>query len=385
MASARHTSGQPAWPDVSINGVSRVIAPLPRAALFLLAATLIACSDATAPPAEGPIDVADAWLRTNPADAGMDAALLDAATRDAADIPRFRSLLVARYGRLVLEQYFGGATVNTLHDVRSVTKSVVSLLTGIAQVEGFLPNLDASIGEFLDGDYALDDEDRAVTLRDLLTMTSGYSWNENSGNDYDLWVAAFDHVQFVLDRPHAASPGQQFTYNSGAVHMLSVALEHATGMSLPAFAQRYLFDPAGITTVHWEQFADGHVNGAAGIQLRARDLLRLGQLVLQNGVSGSRQIVPAAWIGMSTTPAFSSRSPVGDQAGVSYGYLWWTVDAPRAFFAWGYGGQYLYVVPARDLVVLVTAEWQGLTPEELDAMYVATFNVIVDDVVPAAR
>jgi CubicO group peptidase (beta-lactamase class C family) len=361
-----------------MNGVSRLIAVL-RATPLLLAATLTACSDATAP------DVADAWLPADPPDVGMDAALLDSAAHHAADIPRFRSLLVARHGRLVVEQYFGGATVNTFHDVRSITKSVVSLLTGIAHTEGFLPNLDASIGAFLGEAYVLDEGDRAVTLRNLLTMTSGYSWNENSGNDYDLWVAASDHVQFVLDRPQVAPPGRRFTYNSGAVHLLSVVLERATGMSLPAFARQSLFDPAGIDSVRWEQFADGHVNGAAGIQLRARDLLRLGQLVLQNGVSGSRRIVPAPWIDTSTTPAFLWRDTLGNQNGLSYGYLWWTTDAPRAFFAWGYGGQYLYVLPARDLVVLVTSDWHGLSQTDAEAMYWATFNVIVDDVVPAAR
>ena len=271
-----------------------------------------------------------------------------------------------------------------IHHIQSVTKSVVSLLTGIARAEGFLSNLGAHIGEFLDGDYVLDDGDRDVTLWNLLTMTSGYSWNENSGNDYNLWVTSSDHVQFVLDRPQVASPGRQFTYNSGAVHMLGVVLEQATGMSLPAFAQQYLFDPMGITSVRWEQFSDGHVNGGAGIQLRARDLLRLGQIALQRGVSGSRQIVPAQWISFTTAPAFSWRDALGDQTGLSYGHLWWTTDVPRAFFAWGYGGQYLYILPERDLVVLVTADWQGLTTGELDAIYEAMFDVIVDDVVPAA-
>jgi CubicO group peptidase (beta-lactamase class C family) len=365
--------------------MSRRTAVRPRAALVIAAIALAACSDATAPPASGPIDVANAWLRTRPADANMDGALLDRAVSDAAGIPRFRSLLVARHGRLVLEHYFGGADANTIHDVRSVTKSVVSILTGIAQAQGFLPFLDASIAEFLDGDYVLDDGDRQVTIRNLLTMTSGYSWNEETDVDYNRWIAAADHVQYVLDRPQVAAPGEQFNYNSGAVHMLGVVLEHATGMSLPAFAQQYLFGPAGITSATWEQLGDGHVNGAAGIGFRAQDLLRLGQLMLQNGVSGDRQIVPATWVAAASAPAFLWRGMLGDQDEVSYGYLWWTTDHPQAFFAWGYGGQYLYVLPSRDLVALVTADWSGLGLADVDAMYSAMFNVIADDVVPAAR
>jgi CubicO group peptidase (beta-lactamase class C family) len=368
-----------------MSAMSSAIAALRRRAILLTVLLLAACSDATAPPADGPIDVADAWLRANPADVNMDAALLADASARASNISRFRSLLVARHGRLVLERYYGGATVNTLHDVRSVTKSVVSLLTGIAHAEGFVPNLDASIGDFLDADYVLDDSDRQVTVRNLLTMSSGYQWNESGTTEYNLWVTAPEHVQYLLDRPHQWPPGQHFTYNSAAVHVLGVILEHATGMSLPAFAQQYLFGPAGITNVQWEQLDGGHVNGAAGIQLRARDLLRLGQLVLQGGLSGSRQIVPADWILTAGTPAYTWRSELGDQAGVSYGYLWWTTDSPRGLFGWGYGGQYLYVVPERDLVVLVTADWHDLGPADVDAMYETMFNVIADDIVPAAR
>ncbi len=368
-----------------MSDMARPIAGLLRAGVAVFAVSLAACSDATAPPASGPIDVADAWLHTQPADVDMDGALLDSAVMHAAGISRFRSLLVARHGRLVLERYFGGANANTLHDVRSVTKSVVSILTGIAQAEGFLPDLDAGIGQFLDGDYVLDDDDRQVTIRNLLTMTSGYAWDEETAAGYNDWIAASDHVQYVLDRPHAAAPGQQFTYNSGGAHILGVVLEYATGTSLPAFAKRYLFDPAGITSAEWEQLADGHVNGGAGIRLRAQDLLRIGQLMLQDGVSGDRQIVPAAWVARVSTPAFTWRGSLGDQDGVSYGYLWWTTDQPRAFFAWGYGGQYLYVLPARDLVALVTADWSGLGLGDVDAMYTAMFNVIADDVVPAAR
>lgn len=365
--------------------MTHAIALLFRRTLPLAVVAVVACSDAVAPWPSGPIDVSDAWVWANPADVDMDAALLDVAARQAADIPRFRSLLVARRGRLVFEQYFGSATASTLHDVRSVTKSIVSMLTGIAHAEGFLPNLDASIGQFLGADYVLDAADWRVRVWHLLTMSSGYAWNEHSGDDYNLWIGASDQVQYVLDRPQVSTPGQQFTYDSGAAHVLAVVVEHATGMSLPLLAKRYLFDPAGISSVQWEQLADGHVNGAAGIQLRARDLLRLGQLVLQNGRSGSRQIVPADWIDAATKPAFLWRDALGHQGGVSYGYLWWTTDQPRAFFAWGYGGQYLYVLPDRALVVLVTTDWHGLDHAQVEAMYGATFNVIVDDVVPAAR
>ena len=126
--------------------------------------------------------------------------MLGRAASDAAAIPRFRSLLVARHGKLVAENYFGGADSSTVFDLRSVTKSVVSMLTGIAIQSGQLPNIDATVGSYVDAPYALDANDRAVSVRQLLTMTSRYQWNESNGDDYNHWVLSGDHVQFLLDR-----------------------------------------------------------------------------------------------------------------------------------------------------------------------------------------
>ena len=129
----------------------------------------------------------------------MDSVKLSRATNDAAAMPRFRSLLVARHGKLALEDYFGGTGATTEFDVRSVTKSIVSLLVGDAIAAGKL-SLDSTVGDFLGAPYALDAGDRAVTVRELLTMTSRYQWDENTGDDYNLWVLSTDHVQFLLDR-----------------------------------------------------------------------------------------------------------------------------------------------------------------------------------------
>ena len=126
--------------------------------------------------------------------------MLGRAASDAAAIPRFRSLLVARHGKLVAENYFGGADSSTVFDLRSVTKSVVSMLTGIAVQTGKLPNIDATVGAYVDAPYALDAGDRAVSVRQLLTMTSRYQWNESNGDDYNHWVLSNNHVQFLLDR-----------------------------------------------------------------------------------------------------------------------------------------------------------------------------------------
>ncbi|PYP58377.1 MAG: hypothetical protein DMD44_07720 [Gemmatimonadetes bacterium] len=324
-------------------------------------------------------------MRAGPAEMGMSAAGLLAAAGDAAAIARFRSLLAARHGRLVAEYYFGGADSTTRFDVRSVTKSVVCALTGVALRDGVLPGETASIAPYLAPLDTLDSVDSAVTVRHLLTMTSGYQWNEETGPDYSVWIAADDHVQYLLDRAHATPPGVSFTYNSAAAHTLGVVLQDAAAMPLPRYAAP-LFAALGVDTVLWEPLDRGTVNGGAGIALRGRDLLKFGQLFLQRGWSGDRSVVPEAWVDQATRPQFAWRRAFGPLSRVTYGMLWWVSDAtPAAFYAWGYGGQFVYVVPSRDLVVVATTDWNDLsevTPEALAAM---ALGVIVNDVVPAAR
>ena len=334
------------------------------------------------------IDVAEPWTKSLPATVGMDPALTTAAETAAGHVSRLRALLVARHGRLVVEHYYGGADSTTLFDVRSVTKSIVASLTGIAISRG-LTSLDATVGTYLGPPpaVALDHGDSAVTIAELLTMTSGYQWNETSGNDYNLWVTSPNRVQFLLDRPQTTSP-HSFTYNSAAVHLLGVVVQKAAVMPLPEFADSVLFAPAGITSAHWEPSDSGTVNGGAGIDLTGRDLLRYGQLLLQSGRSGNRQIIPAEWVQAMTAPHFPWRSTVGALPAVTYGYLWWIADGPapsaRGFFAWGYGGQFIYVAPELDLVAVVTTAWPGLGAAA-PAVADSAFAVIVDRVLPAVR
>jgi CubicO group peptidase (beta-lactamase class C family) len=359
-------------------------------AYVIVAVLCGACDDGPAAPTGAPsssIDLSQPWVHVTPAMVDMDSARLEGAARAAAAIPRFRSLLVARHGRVVLERYFGGADATTPFDVRSVTKSVVALLTGVALADGAIPDLGARLGDYLLPIHTLDAGDSAVTVRELLTMTSGYSWNElGDGPDFALWRAASDHVQYLLDRPQIGPPGP-FEYNSAAVHVLGIVLQNAESEPLPQFATRSLFEPAGITSARWEELEYGTVNGAAGLSLTAPDLLRIGQLLLQEGRSGDRSVVPGTWVRAMTSPRFGWREVVGPQSGVSYGYLCWVADgSPNpAYFAWGYGGQFVYVVPSLDLVVTSTTDWRSITnEEEMDSLEANVLEVIVDLVESAA-
>jgi CubicO group peptidase (beta-lactamase class C family) len=316
----------------------------------------------------------------------MDEVRLGRAVSDAAAMPRFRSLLVARHGKLVSENYFGGADRSTSFDVRSVTKSVVSMLTGIALQTGQLSSVNATLGDYVATPYSLDQMDRAVTVRQLLTMTSRYQWNETGGNDYNNWVLSNDHVQFLLDRLQT-DPEGEFNYNSASVNLLGLVLERATAQSLPQFANETLFSDIGITTAQWELLEPGMVNGGSGIQMSAHDLLRLGQLMLQRGRSGGRQVVPESWLEAGTLPQFAWREIYGAQRGTTYGYLWWLAQPPAiaATFAWGFGGQFVYVVPSLDLVVVTTTEWRGISAETSPTMFASSIlTIIVNDILPAA-
>jgi CubicO group peptidase (beta-lactamase class C family) len=363
-----------------------------RLSAVILSVLFVSCGgdgqSAMSPPARVTvtvIDIAQPWGTAAPADVEMEAAQLQRAVTDAAAVPRFRSLLVARHGRLVSESYFGGADSSTMFDVRSVTKSIVSLLFGIALQSGKLPGLQATVGDYLGAPYVLNDGERAITMQQLLTMTSRFQWDDTV--DYNPWVLSSDHVQFLLDRPQTDPPGT-FTYDSAAVNLLAFILQKAVGEPLPQYASQVLFAPLGITNVVWEQLEPNMVNGAAGIQMSGRDLLRVGQLVLQSGLSGAEQIVPASWVAAATSPQFSWRDTDGAQLDVTYGYLWWLAEppAPVAYFAWGFGGQFIYVVPSLDLVVVTTTDWQGLTAETDPVVFATSIlSLIVNDVLPAAH
>ena len=356
-----------------------------RAALGLapfLVVLATACSDApTTVTFDQAVDLTLPWQVAEAGAVGMDAGALRSAESRARSIDRMRSLLVVRRGRLVLEKYYDGADGETLADARSVTKSVVSTLAGLAVERGYLPNLDATLGELLPPDVAdLDDVERGITVRHLLTMSGGWAWAETGGVGYNEWIVARDHVGYLLDKPHAFAPGTQFAYNSASAHLLGVVLAQVSGRSLQTLGDELLFGPLGISQRAWEQLPDADANGGAGLDLRPRDLARLGQLFLQDGWSGTDRILPDGWVSQAT----ASHYPWVSQAGptrVSYGYLWWTDEDNDAFFAWGYGGQFIYVAPHRDLVVVATTRWWDGAPSDLAYQ---VLDVIVNGVLPAA-
>ena len=317
---------------------------------LVLAAT--ACSDSTGP-STPPVDLSADWTLESPSAHGIDAVALDNALAQGQQITGLRSLLVVRHGRLVAERYYGPNHADTLNSIRSVTKSVVSLLAGIALERSQL-SLDTRLDEFLDPvAEGLTATQRTITLEHLLTMTGGFDWDESTVTEFNNWVLAPDQIRYLLDRDVVNPPGTLFRYNSAGSHLVSVAIAVESGQNTHAFARERLFGPLGITQYVWPSDRRGYSNGGAGLALRPRDVAKIGQLVLQGGRSGTRQLVPASWISASTTRRVT---------GVDYGYLWWTgtIQGHHAAIALGFGGQFIFVVPSLEMVVVTTATWQGL-------------------------
>jgi CubicO group peptidase (beta-lactamase class C family) len=329
----------------------------------------------------------DAWPTATPADVDLDADLLEAAYRHLREhIPHMDSLLIIRHGALAFERYMRGMTPDRLHNLKSATKSVTSLLVGIALTTGDLGGLDEPLGYILPERFTgVDDRARReITIRHLLTMRSGLAWDEYGASAIAM-TASPDWVRYVLERPLAHPPGTHFNYSTGDTQLLAAALQKLTGMSLSEYAALYLFAPLGITRYAWPADPQGVTIGGAELALTPRDLARLGYLTLRGGRWGKETLLPANWIAESHRPHVSLAA--GDScAGLGYGYLWWV--RPQAGYdsalAVGYGGQFAIVVPALDLLVVMTGDLSDVPPAFRNNQMLCGFNLVEDFIVPAA-
>ena len=252
------------------------------------------------------------------------------------------SVLVERDGRVLFERYYRGSARSARLDVFSVTKSVTSTLIGIALRDGRIRSLDARLGEFFPSyvAHARDTRIRRVTLRELLTMTSGY-------RDVAA-VSSDDWLKTQIDRPLAADPGRSWGYDNGSYHLLSAVLTKVTRSPASAYADRVLFGPLGIPAPQWPSDGQGHSLGNTGLRLSSRELLRIGELYLHGGRWHGRQLVPAGYLRLQT------RTVAAVGGGYGYGYGWWTFSRPPGYGALGYGGQQIAVFPRDRLVVVLT-------------------------------
>jgi CubicO group peptidase (beta-lactamase class C family) len=276
----------------------------------------------------------------------------DTVREAAARLPRLRSLLVSRQGKLLFEYYGAGAGPARVANVKSVSKSVISALVGIAIDRRILGGIDNPIARFFP-ELTRDPDPRKarITIEDLLTMRSGLE--STSFDNYGSWVRSRNWVTYVLNQPMVSDPGTTMEYSTGSTHLLSAILTRATKGTTWAFLQESLGRPLGVTFSRWPRDPQGIYFGGNDMLLTPRQMVAFGELYLHRGRAGTRQVVPAAWVDASCTPRGRSRfNP--DQ---TYGYGWWMRDfAGRpGCFAWGYGGQYIMIFRDLDLVVVTTS------------------------------
>ena len=361
---------------------------------LVLVVALSACAGPVRPPGSDappgvepdryrvPPKLDDDWDTASADAAGMDPRHLEAMTDAIRRYPdwNIHAVLVERRGRLVYEEYFAGSDERwgrplgrvvfdrqTKHDLRSVSKSVVSALVGIALASGKIGSVDQPLLDFFPelSDLATP-ERRRLTLRHALTMSAGLDWNESipytdPRNDEIGMTRSIDPVRYVLSRPFVAEPAAVWNYNGGLTQLLGTIVQRSTGQPLADYAHTVLFEPLKISDVEWVGDLAGVPAAASGLRLRPRDLAKIGSLYLHEGRWRGRQIVPAAWVRESTRRHLALRPAVSAFGTHGYGYQWWhncyrTGWATfETYTAAGNGQQRVFAVPELDLVMTVLA------------------------------
>jgi CubicO group peptidase (beta-lactamase class C family) len=368
-----------------MNEGSKKLRRLGLAAVFVLAATAAAAQTQQLATGQrnlacgSPASIGDGWPTATPESVGLDGArLCGIAARLQATNANVHAVIIVRHGKLVFEQYFPGYDepwgmgegrhdfdATTKHDMRSASKSVVSLLVGIAIDRELIKSADEPVVKFFPDYSALKTAGwDNITLRHLLTMSSGIQWDENRAwkdprNDEPHLGNEADPFRYVLSKPIAAPPDIVWNYNGGGTDLLGNIIERVSGKSLDAFAREALFTPLGISDWEWMKYRNEHIAAAAGLRLRPRDAAKIGQLVLNRGAWGGTQIVSPEWIEQSVRPRFQA---IGYFSGLFfYGQQWWMGRSiaqekeVKWIAAMGSGGQRIFIVPDRDLVVMTTS------------------------------
>lgn len=295
------------------------------------------------------------WVTASPEEVGFEsAALIEMFDYIREHNVPVHSVQIARHGKLFLDAYFYPYSPEMRHDVASVTKSVTSTLIGLAIEKGFIRDVQQPVLSFFPNRYAANSDARKqkLALEHLLTMQAGWDcgFEAKEARLFEMRRSA-DWLQFMLDLPMIAEPGTRFAYCSGNPHVLSTIISQATGTNALAFARRELFEPLRIRDAAWPADSRGNTHGWGDLQLRPRDMAKLGQFFLQHGRWGTRQILSETWI-RTATRSHVDRTTNRDH----YGYAWWVKgeDYPGMFEAVGRGGQRINVWPAKNLVLVFT-------------------------------
>ena len=311
---------------------------------------------------------------------------LDAIVARAGALPGLHGLVVAQRGRTVVERAFRGRSLDTPVNVKSLAKTVLAALVGVAIARGVFEGVDQPIVDLLPDRLPPDPDPRLrrVTLGHLLSMRAGLE--RTSGPNYGAWVTSDDWVRHVLSRPFVAEPGGRMLYSTGNSHLLSAALTAASGRSTLTLARAWLGRPLGVAIPAWQRDPQGVYFGGNNMALAPLALLRFGETVRNRGVYEGARVLPAGWIEASWTPR--TRSPY---TGDAYGYGWFiretskTGASPPAgrtiYYGWGYGGQMLHLVPDLNLTIVITSD--PTAPSGRTGYAAQLHRLVAETIVPA--
>ncbi|MDG2375504.1 MAG: serine hydrolase, partial [Woeseiaceae bacterium] len=280
----------------------------------------------------------------------LDRAMFTGALTEARSMPRLHSLLVSHNGKLVVEEYFNGLSRSRIANVKSVSKSIMSALIGIAIEQGHIEGLDQPISDYY-GDRIGNDPTgfkQRITVGNLLSMQAGLE--TTSFYNFGAWVLSDDWVEFALNQPVEALPGSRMLYSTGNTHLLSGILTMATGQSTLEFARESLAGPMGFHLNTWTQDPNGVYFGGNNMEMTPRQMMAFGEMYLNNGEANGRQVIPTEWVETSLQPKVRSRRDSTRQ----YGYGWWIRDMAGVptMYAWGFGGQFILLAEDLDMVVV---------------------------------
>ncbi|MDQ0471998.1 serine hydrolase domain-containing protein [Labrys wisconsinensis] len=298
------------------------------------------------------------WPTSTPEQQGMDSAAL-AKLVAFGESHGFDSLLVERHGRIVLDAYYAPYTADIPHQIHSCTKAIISTLVGMTYRDGQLDRLDHPVLDFFAGGNIanVDDRKKAVTVQNLLDMTSGFDWDQGfeGGKEQTLvdQYRSSNWTQFTLDRPMAHAPGEVFNYIDGNPNLISAIITKLTGKLAEDYAREKLFGPLGITNWHWDRDPQGLTMGAWSLTLLPRDMAKIGYLYLHHGEWEGKQLLPAGWADVLDHATVSMHASFDPD--LHYSNFFWVFPKEHVFMANGWHGQNIAVFPDLDIVAVVTA------------------------------
>ena len=351
--------------------------------LALPALILFHCQkDLTAPEPQSFI-----WPHASPESQGLDAGRLERTFDLAGQKPFIHAIVVTRNGYLIGERYYNGTDHNDAHTIRSVAKSLLSALYGIALQNGHIVTLDTAMVDYLhEFESSIRDERLFdITLRHLLTMRGGFDGDQQILLDV---MSSAHWIRSTLAQHLIFDPGSSFRYSTAGTHLLSVALTKATGQSTRDYAEQVLLDPLGITIRDWQQDPQGYYFGGSDMVMAPRDMARFGWLFLNGGKLDGKQIVPFSWVTKSTTPTYTYKSGSwGAIDNVAYGYLWWLgeMNSYKLQMALGYGGQFIFIFPDLNMVITTACDSQLMDWDAADAQERAVTEIVADGILAAVK